>query len=172
MFAVRASVVRYTRPNEKGKLHMNTTPAQPRRGHTGTWILALFALLELAALIALVAFREQACTDIGLGQSGGSGTMVRIGGGGGGAGSGGGPGGSNGAGSPPPSALPSISPLPGGEAGQGGATPGNVKVQVDQSPIPDSNCEFKAAAGAFDTSPAPSARPSCAPASPLPVKTP
>jgi hypothetical protein len=149
---------------------MTSTPSQPRRGHTGTWILALFALLELAAIVALVVFREQACTIVGS-QAGGAGTMIRLGGGGGGSGPNGGSGGANGAGSPLPSALPSISPLPGGAAAAGGATPGNGNVQVVQSPPPDSNCEFKAAAGAFDTSPAPSSKPSCPPASPIPVST-
>ncbi|MDQ2993123.1 MAG: hypothetical protein M3R30_09945 [Candidatus Eremiobacteraeota bacterium] len=139
-----------------------TTNPTGRRGHKGTWILAIFALLELAAIILLIIFRVEACALAGVAQVGGNGaggTMVRAGG------SGTDSNGAGGNGSQTPTALPSISPLPNGSSTQGAVAPGQAGVQPSQSPVPDSNCMYKTASSTFG-SPAPNV--SCAPASTQP----
>lgn len=137
----------------------------PRRKHTFTWILALFALLELGALAVVITFRSNACSALGFAPAGGA--ALRLGGGGGGNDTGGGSGPAV-TPTPVPQASAAVAP-PAVSTSGSAANPGDVKTEGDTNQVPDPNCVAKAAADVLNSSPAPAATVSCAPMSPPPA---
>ncbi len=133
--------------------------SQPRRRHTGAWVLALFALVELGVIATLIAFRANACSAIGFPI--GAATMRLNGGGNDEAGGSGPP--------PTPASRASAAIQPATSTGASAANAGDVKTAGDTNQVPDPNCVAKAAADVLTSSPAPAASASCAPMSPPPA---
>ena len=134
--------------------------SQPRRRHTGAWVLALFALAELGVIATLIAFRANACSAIGFVPIGAA--TMRLNGDGNDEAGGSSP-------PPTPASQPSAAIQPPASTGASAAGAGDVKTAGDTNQVPDPNCVAKAAAAVLTSSPAPAASASCAPMSPPPA---
>lgn len=124
-------------------------------------VFVLIALLELIAIVCLIAFRDRACAAIGFAPAG---AVIPIG-----AGGGGGSKSDQGSGTqpslPPPASAAPVSTA----SASGGGSGGDATTQGDVDQVPDPKCVGTTTAGLLNSSPAPAATASCAPMSPPPA---